>query len=518
MSGISGRPLVPPRVPSLTILYHADARRVGERAALTGLAAGRPQRLARGEPAFSHPVPGEAGPRPLGDPHLSRSPILFTPGDLAGAVRLGCAETRTAVLADGEPVLGERELTSGEVERGVVLLLANRVVLLLHLLDAMGAPAGLPSCGMVGESAAIVEVRREVLRVAGLDVPVLLRGETGTGKELIARALHAASPRAGRPFLVLNMGAVPPTLAAAELFGAARGAFTGAEHKRAGWFRRADGGTLFLDEIGETPPEVQPLLLRALESGEIQPVGGDGTLRVDVRVIAATDVALEAAVAADRFRAPLLHRLSGYEIRVPPLALRRDDFGRLFLHFLRQELAGLGAEHLLDRPGAAGRPWLPAELVARLATRSWPGNVRELRNVARRLAVSCRDADEAALPPALLRSPGDPEDSSVAVALPPERPPRKVYRRPEEVSEEELLAGLRAHRWRLQPAAAALGISRTSLYDRIDASSTLRKAGDLSRQEIERQLVSCGGDLDRMVEVLEVSKRGLQRRIKQLGL
>jgi two-component system nitrogen regulation response regulator GlnG len=171
---------------------------------------------------------------------------------------------------------------------------------------------------------------------------VLLRGETGTGKELAARALHDAGPRRRRGFLAVNMGAVPPTLAAAELFGAARGAFTGADQKRIGYFTRADGGTLFLDEIGETPAEVQILLLRALDNREIQPVGGGDPQPVDVRLIAATDADLEGAMAAVRFRSTLLHRLSGYEIFLPQLRDRREDFGRLFLHFLSQELEATG--------------------------------------------------------------------------------------------------------------------------------------------------------------------------------
>src|SRR5262249_13655296 len=155
-------------------------------------------------------------------------------------------------------------------------------------------------------------------------------------------------PRRDGPYLALNLGAVPPALAAAELFGAARGAFTGADRRRAGHFERAHRGTLFLDEGGEAPPEVQVLLLPALESGEIQPVGSEAPQRVDVRVVAATDADLEAAVAQGRFRAPLLHRLRGCEIRLPPLRERRDDVGRLLVSFLRRELAELGREELLD--------------------------------------------------------------------------------------------------------------------------------------------------------------------------
>ncbi|HYG61852.1 MAG TPA: sigma-54 factor interaction domain-containing protein, partial [Thermoanaerobaculia bacterium] len=311
-------------VPGLTILFHPEAERIGERVALPGLLSGREEPLSRKEPAFAHSGPGL--PRPLGDLYLSRNPVLLGRGSEPGGVRVDCSGTRTSVQANGVPVDGVRELTAAEVERGAVLLLAQRIVLLLSPLDPLPAPA-VSDLGLVGESAPMVRLRQEIRRVADLEVPVLLRGETGTGKELVARALHEAGPRRGRPYLAVNMAAVPATLAAAELFGASRGAFTGADQKRLGFFARAHGGILFLDEIGETPAEVQPLLLRALESGEIQPVGGSEPQRVDVRLIAATDADLESAVAAGRFRAPLLHRLAGYDIRIPPLRERRDDFG-----------------------------------------------------------------------------------------------------------------------------------------------------------------------------------------------
>lgn len=506
-------------VPGLTILGHSEVARVGERALLSDLAFGREERLSRGEPGFSSPErPFQA---PLADPHLSRKPLRLVPGAAPGSVLLIRGESGTAVLVDGEPLEAERELFAAEIERGVVLLLANRVVLLLSRLDPLGS-GGVASFGMVGESAGMVHLRREIQRVARLDIPVLLRGETGTGKELIARALHTASHRAFRPYLAVNMGAIPQTLAAAELFGAARGAYTGADRKREGYFARAQGGTLFLDEVGETPPEVQVLLLRALENHEIQPVGSDEPVAVDVRLIAATDADLEGEVKAGRFRAPLLHRLAGYEIRVPPMRERRDDFGRLLYSFLRSELEELGeGERLRHSPEV--RPFLPAALVARLALHDWPGNVRQLRNVVRQLVIAGRDAGEAGMWLQVERlgdehprpAPGESGPIAVPVAA---KVPRKVYRNPEEVSEEELLEALRTHRWRLQPTAAALGVSRTSLYDRIDKSSRIRKAADLPREEIEACLERSGGDLDAMAEALEVSKRGLQRRMTQLGM
>ncbi|HET9212256.1 MAG TPA: sigma 54-interacting transcriptional regulator [Thermoanaerobaculia bacterium] len=431
-----------------------------------------------------------------------------------------------SVVADGEPVRGERVLTEREIDRGVVLLLANRVALLLHRFPPISEP-GLPHFDLVGESESLQELRRQIRQVADLDVPVLLRGETGTGKELLAKAIHQASARRNRPYLAVNMGAIPPSLAAAELFGAAKGAYTGADQKRRGFFSRADGGTLFLDEIGEVPPEVQPLLLRALENGEIQPVGAEQIQQVDVRTIAATDSDLEAAIAAGRFRAPLLHRLSGYEIRIPPLRERRDDIGRLLIHFLRHELETLGESHRLDHPGPDGRPWLPASLVARLVLFDWPGNVRQLRNIARAIAVESRGSAEVRIGPQieklLIPFPGDTRSPAVPSPEPPPQPaqpaaPPPNRRSPQEVSDDELVAALRAHRWEPGPTAAHLGISRASLYVLIDACPHVRKASDLEADEIERASRACGGRLAAMGEMLEVSEEALKRHIKKLNL
>lgn len=513
-------------IPGLTILYHPDLGRIGERAPLSGLASGQEERLSRGEPAFHPPGSSLRPPFPLADTHLSRRPIRFVPGPDPGGVRLICGECGSAVAVNGEAVAEERRLSAAEIDRGAVLLLASRVVVLFSRIDPH-SPAP-PDFGLVGESAAMVFLRQEIDRVAGLNVPVLLRGETGTGKELVARACHDAGTRRNGPYLAVNMAAIPPALAAAELFGAARGAYTGADRKRDGYFQRADGGTLFLDEVADAPPEVQALLLRALETGEVQPVGGGAPVRVDIRLIAATDADLEGAVAAGRFRAPLLHRLAGYEIQIPSLRARRDDFGRLFLHFLRQELETLGEGHRLAA-GSGGRPWIPAALAARLAAFDWPGNVRQLRNFVRQVVLAGRDGkrgmwlqversfNDGARPGMRPdRAPAAP--AAVEKPAPVAKEPRKSYRSPDDVTEHELLKALRANRWRIQKAAAQLGISRTSLYERIERSSRIRKGADLSRPEIEACHERCGGDLDAMVEILEVSKRGLQRRMSQLGM
>ncbi len=508
-------PLAEAAVPCLTILCHPDPTRVGEGAPLTGLLSGRNQPLSRLEPRFHQRDGG--GPRPLADHHLSRKPFSLAPGKDGGVV-LDPTTTRTSLLADGRPLQTRRELSPDELARGTVLLLANRVALLLHTSEPSSPPPS--DHGMIGESAGIEKVRREIQRVAGLPFPVLVQGESGTGKELVARALHDASPRHNKAYVAVNVGAIPPALAAAELFGAARGSFTGADRQRLGYFQQAIGGTLFLDEIGEATQELQVMLLRVLESGQIQPVGAEKPLAVDVRIVSATDVDLEAATADGRFRSPLLHRLSAYEISLPPLRSRREDFGRLFFHFLRQELQVLGAEQVLVRPDRKARPWVPAALVSRLALHNWPGNVRQLQNIVRRLAVNSHGGPElrpdCMVERLLEMTQSKKEETHRAIV--PIVPSKASYREPDEVGETELISALRAHQWNVKAAAQQLNLSRASLYALIDACPGLRKAADLSREEIEECAARCAGKLKAMVEELEVSKRGLQMRMKELGI
>ena len=256
------------------------------------------------------------------------------------------------------------------------------------------APAGTPE--LVGDTPAMRALFRSIGKLAQAPLSVLVTGETGTGKELVARALHRESPRANKPFIALNTAAIPAELLESELFGHEAGAFTGATRRHVGRFEQADGGTLFLDEIGDMPAPLQVRLLRVLAEGEFFRVGGRELIRVDVRVIAATHQPLERLVAEGRFRADLLHRLDVVRLQVPPLRERRDDVPLLAERFL-----ALAAQRL----GAAPKRLSP-EAVARLRARDWPGNVRELENACWRLAALAPDdrvaaADIDALVPAM---------------------------------------------------------------------------------------------------------------------
>lgn len=522
-----------PRALALTILYHPVLDRVGDRYVLADHPEGSHLRLSRTEPAFA--PPGRRGGAPLGDEHLSRRPLrlVLTEG---GGARLEIEGSGTFVCVRNQRARGELSFSPEQIRRGVVLELRHRVVLLLHKVSALqdavsGSSADDEAHGIAGESDAIRGVLWEISCVADLELPVLLRGETGSGKELVARALHRGSRRRDRPFVAVNLAAIPPSLAAAELFGAEKGAYTGSVRRQAGYFEQARGGTLFLDEIGEAPVELQAALLRALESGETQPVGAQEIRKADARVIAATDADLEGKVASGGFRAPLLSRLSAYAIWIPPLRERRDDLGRLFARFLREELERVGEERRLT-PGPDGKLWLSASSAARLFEHDWPGNVRELRNVVRQIVIGNRGRAQAALPAAVRRQLRAPE-AAPAVEAPASAPVKRASedagpgsapvsggprRPPAEVTEAELAEALRASRWELAAAARRLGISRSALYVVMRRFPRIRTAGELTPEEITACHGACGGDVARMAERLEVSERALGRRVRELGL
>jgi DNA-binding NtrC family response regulator len=230
---------------------------------------------------------------------------------------------------------------------------------------------------MIGESHPMQQMRATIDKVAQSDATVLITGESGTGKELVARALHFAGRRAGGPFVPVNCGALVGTLLDSELFGHVRGAFTGADTSKRGLFVAADTGTLFLDEIGELPIELQPKLLRALQDGEVKPVGGTSSIRVDARVIAATNRTLEDQVKAGAFREDLFYRLNVITIEVPSLRNRPGDIPLLAKHFAEQ--AAMRAER--------GRMTLTDAALAHLTSQQWPGNVRELENTIERAVI-----------------------------------------------------------------------------------------------------------------------------------
>jgi two-component system, NtrC family, response regulator GlrR len=309
--------------------------------------------------------------------------------------------------------------------------------------------------GMVGSSSAMRRIFALLTRLEGSLVTVLVEGESGVGKELIARALHDGSPIAAQPLTVVNCGAIARDLIASELFGHRKGAFTGAVESRKGAFETADGGTLFLDEIGELPLEVQPMLLRALESGEVRPVGEDQVRRVRVRVIAATNRDLVADGRAGRFREDLLYRLAVVRIRVPPLRERPEDVATLARRFA--DGLGLGE--------------LPAAVLERLQGRPWPGNARELKNAIQAYAAL-----------GVLPDDGVPSASVVEHALRLHADPKRPYSAQKDDLVDRFtaiyLAGLLEHTAGNQSEAARMaGLDRGYLR-KLLAKHGLLKSGD----------------------------------------
>jgi two-component system nitrogen regulation response regulator GlnG len=335
-----------------------------------------------------------------------------------------------------------------------------------HLRREVGR-RGVQGDQLIGKSAALLEIFKTIGRVATSGVSVLITGESGTGKELIARAIHQAGPRAEAPFAAVNTAAIPHDLLESELFGHERGAFTGAVAARAGLFRDASGGTLFLDEIGDMPIDLQAKLLRVLQSGEITPVGGRGSIPVDVRIIAASNRDLDAAILDGSFREDLLYRLRVVPIRIPPLREHREDVTLLARHFTARFSPEL----------ANGLRFLADETIDLLTRYEWPGNVRELENAIKRaLVLSAGNVlapeDFAFLEDgAAARDPqtelGDLVARKVEAAL-AEPEPSEIYRRILEGAERPLLEAVLAHTDGNQiRAAALLGINRNTLRKKI---------------------------------------------------
>jgi two-component system nitrogen regulation response regulator GlnG len=479
------------------------------------LAGSRKFSLSRNNPNFTFFTDR---PGPLGDPFLSRQPCLEF-ALLDRGIKVTFLTQDLPISIDGKPMQASVTFSEADVARSPIITLGRRITFCLHFAGPPQAPK--PNLGLIGNSDAINEIRNSILSVADLNTPVLIRGETGTGKELTANALVQAGTRASKPFLAVNIGALPRELAAAEIFGHEKGAFTGATHARKGYFHEVDGGTLFLDEIGLATTDVQTALLRVLETGQVRGLGARTSTSVDVRILAATDsITIDGAVAGGGFSQPLFHRLSSVPIRLPPLREHRQDIGLLFLHFLRQILTQTGDLEKLNTPSTAKRPWLSAQDLTAIAMASWPGNVRQLRNFATELAVANRGASAAHLTPALL--------SSLASQLPPPSPPAPAHAGiphqhsthstsvpDHQTKHAKLVDALASHDFEPSRAARALRVSRSTIYDHLRKDPTLGLLSRVSDEDFRRQLDECNGDLHLLAKRLRVSYRAVQLRFNK---
>jgi DNA-binding NtrC family response regulator len=355
------------------------------------------------------------------------------------------------------------------VERAIAQrrLLVDYVLLKHELAERRGAPR------IIGEDPHLRHVSQQLHRAADTDATVLLEGESGTGKELFARALHALSSRSDGPFVAINCAAIPDTLLETELFGHEKGAFTGAVARKPGRFELAHRGTLFLDEIGDLPLPLQAKILRALEEKQFDRVGGTQSLRVDVRVVAATNRNLKQRVAAREFREDLYFRLSVFPLRIPPLRERGDDVIMLARHFVEKFCRDLKKKPLALAPGA----------IADLRAYPWPGNVRELQNCIERSVILTEGT---------------------------------------EIHSRHLNLSFRAAR-AAGPGEEAMTPQPASPWDQIDLSGTMAEAlrrvsGEVERRKVEQALRQAGGNKIQAAEALRLGYKVLQQKLKAYGI
>ena len=531
---------------SFVVVFHPDTRRIGAQA-LVPLDVS-PLRFGRYVPEFAG---HGAAPAPLEDPHVSRRAAALLREDSGWRLQRGSARSRLRV--DGQEFEDSRCFSADELRAGLSLTLGNRVVLFVRLQERQsGAEGALADAAsedtaladkafvdealvdetlagaalvdealadeerepalraLLGISPAMRELRAALRRIARLPDDVLLIGPTGAGKELVARALHACSPLRRGPWVPVNMAAMPVELAAASLFGARRGAYTGAQTHRQGYFQQARDGVLFLDEVGDTPEALQPQLLRALQEREIQVLGG-AVERVNLRVVAATEREPET------LRSALRHRLGTQELRLPALVERREDLGLLLRAIFEEYAARDGRRWLIkDAPSAELARWV--RLVELFLAYAWPGNVRELRAVIAQIHAA--SSAGLSVPASVLTRLQPEHELAPAQSLAPASDGgTRAVREPAPASLAHMSDAAFEAAWReahceVTRMARKLAVSRAAIYRRVKSSPSCRLANDVPLEELRATLNECRGDLASTARQLGISRRALAARLR----
>lgn len=559
-------------LPRLRLLYHVDLGRVGALSHPDAeFEAGKWLSIGRLEPLFATPAPTDVW-QPISDPMISRTQLRVR--WLAAAACFEVEPEPSAKrklylprLAAGAEAPGAELLGTARLPPGSCIAIADRVLLGLEVVSRARS-IDEDRLGLVGESEEMWRLRQEILEVGGFRKPALVLGETGTGKELVASAIHQAWRSSGGAFVPVNCAALPEQLVESQLFGHTRGAFTGADTNREGLFRAAHGGTLFLDELCEMPIGIQPKLLRTLQDGQVTAVGQSKSVKADVRLLAATNRDPAAEIAAGRLRADLYHRLAAHVVRVSPLRDRRLDIPELFIHFLQSQRHDHPELEWLWRDGQRWRATIPLAFFVELMRGAWEGNVRELENLTEQTArrnlhpgpfqtpvlASASVAAPIVLsapPPGPAKMRGAQSVPAAANPAPPASPAQlgeasqllgiarktlaklidqetlgTLFRQMEAAGDgaaelrrhlqaraaESLHAVLLSHDFNQARVAKALGVSAWTLI-RLMQDLGIPRPAELTAAQIRAALDASGGDVAMAASRLKVSEHGLKKRL-----
>ncbi|MBR7799557.1 sigma 54-interacting transcriptional regulator [Undibacterium fentianense] len=499
----NSRPLL-----SFTIAWHPDTARIGEQ--FIGTTEAGLIELSRFVPGFRH-VNGDA--LPLGHGGISRDPLRIV-RDNSDGITICPPNSRMVVEINGEEIKEPRYINPDQINAGVILTLGRAIFICIHWMRCL--PKNNPVEGFIGVGSSAIFTRDLIRLAATNDNTVLLLGETGTGKEVAAQSIHNLSKRSSQKMVSVNMAALNESLAAADLFGATKGAYTGAQNSRDGYFSEAQNSTLFLDEIGNTPLPVQPMLLRVLENGEYRPLGATRDARSTARLITATDQDLYHT----NFNHALVRRLESFIIRIPPLRARREDIGLLICHMAKR------ADFAQINLGL-----IPPSLISELLNFEWPGNIRQLSNVIKRALLSLQmgefphlsnmveppritvtqSAELRRLATASSNAAVPPTTFSEAEQAPTERKKLK------NLTEQDVIDAMNRHGWTIQYAAEDLGISRPSMYKLIEANAQIRRIEQIPAEEIRQEFYAVDMVVESCAANLKTPTEALRRHLRGLG-